>query len=239
MTDRPDSRLVQILAVAGGIVFALLVVVVFIWLGDDGNGAAVTTSTAAGTTTTTSGTATTTTGTTTAGPTTTAASTTTGVSTTTIPFEGDVITQTNQTTTGDPGPNLTDVRVGDHPDEGFVRVVFDLTGSGEPYFIVGYEAGPFMETSGDTVPVEGGAFLVVRFSPARIVDIETLEPTYTGDEELHPGFDPIVEIQFIDDFEAMMTWVIGLTAQRPFTVAIFQGDSAGGPGLRLVVDIAK
>jgi len=238
MTSRADSRLVQVLAVLGGIAFALLVVVVFIWLSDEGDGSAVTTSTVAGTTTTTTGTTTTTPGATTAGPTTTAATTTTG-SATTVPFEGDVITLTNQTTTGDPGPNLTDVRFGDHPDEGFVRVVFDLTGSGEPYFIVGYEPGPFMETSGDTVEVEGSAFLVVRFSPARIVDIDTLEPTYTGDEELHPGFDPIVEIQFIDDFEAMMTWVIGLTAERPFRVEVFQGDSAGGDGIRLVVDIAK
>ena len=232
MTSRDNQRLINILAVLGGVIFALIVVVVFIWLSDDDDGGAVTTVTTSATTTTTAAvTTTTTTATTTtaeATTTTTAASTTT-----TIPFDGDTTTKTNETVSGNPGPNLTDVRVGDHPEDGFVRVVFDLTGEGQPWYIVGYETPPFFATSGDEVDVEGTAFLAVHISPARRHDIDTFDLVYLGPEEFDPGFEPIVEIQFIDDFEATMQWVIGLDAERPFTVAVLQDP------LRLVIDIAK
>lgn len=228
MTSNRDSRLVNVLAVLGGIVFALFVVVLFIVFSGDGIDNAVTTT--AGTpssvaTTTTSGGGSTTTGAVT--------TTTTDATPTTTGFEGDTETKTNNTLDGDPGPNLTDVRVGDHPDEGYVRVVFDLTGQGNPTYVVGYEDGPFMETSGDTVEVDGDAFLAVHISPARLHDIDSGDPTYTGDLELDPGVSPIVQVKFIDDFEASMTWVIGLDSERPFTVRVFQDP------LRVIVDIAK
>lgn len=231
MTAPDNQRLYNILAVLGGVVFALLVVVVFIWLSDDDDGGPVTTVTTSPTTTTTA-LATTTTNiatTTTSGVTTTTASATS----TTIAFEGDTTTKTNETITGAPGPYLTDVRVGDHPEDGFVRVVFDLTGDGTPWYIVGYESPPFLETSGDEVEVAGSAFLAVHISPARRHDIDTFDLIYPGPEEFDPGYDPIVEIQFIDDFEATMQWVIGLESEHPFTVAVLQDP------LRLVIDIAK
>ncbi|MEX0825500.1 MAG: hypothetical protein WD184_01895 [Acidimicrobiia bacterium] len=228
MTSNSDSRLVNVLAVLGGIVFALFVVVLFIVFSGDGIDTAATTT--AGTpssvaTTTTSGEGSTTTGADT--------TSTTDATSTTSAFGGDTETKTNDTLDGDPGRNLTDVRVGDHPDEGYVRVVFNLTGEGSPNYVVGYEDGPFMETSGDTVEVDGEAFLVVHISPARLHDIDSGDPTYTGDLELDPGINPIVQVKFIDDFEASMTWVIGLDAERPFTVRVFQDP------LRVIVDIGK
>jgi hypothetical protein len=174
--------------------------------------------------------ATTTTPTTTAAPTTIATTTTTLAPTTTV-FVGGIETVSNLEVEGTPGPNLTDVRVGDH--DGFVRVVFDLTGEGTPFYIVGYEVPPFLATSGDAVPVEGAAFLSVRISPALRYDIDTMVPTYTGDLVLQPGLGPVDQIVFIDDFEASMWWVIGLGGQRAFTVEVLQDP------LRLVVDIAK
>lgn len=228
MTSKPDSPLVNLLAVIGGVLFALLVVVVFIWFSDEGIDSAVTSTSGAPTSTVTSTTPGTTT-TTTPGTTT----TTTGASTSSIAFAGDTATKSNEDLEGDPGPQLTGVRVGDHPEDGYVRVVFDLTGDGSPLYVIGYEDGPFQETSGDTVEVDGAAYLVVHISPARLHDIDTGEPTYTGAEEFDPRADPIVEIQFIDDFEASMTWVIGLTSERPFIVRVFQDP------LRVVVDIAK
>lgn len=229
MSSRDNQRLYNILAVIGGVIFALLVVVVFIWLsGDDDGGSPVTTVTTSPATTTTGATTTTAAVTTTTEP---ASTTTVAPTTTTIAFEGDTSTKTNDTITGNPGPNLTDLRVGQHP--GFVRVVFDLTGDGQPLYIVGYQDPPFMEVSDDEVEVDGNAFIYVNISPALTHDIDTFEPTYTGDEELRPGFDPIVEIQFIGDFEAVMEWVIGLDSERPFTVEILQDP------LRLVIDIAK
>jgi hypothetical protein len=227
MSSRDNQRLYNILAVIGGVIFALLVVVVFIWLSNDDDGSAVTTIPTSPTTTTT-GATTTTSVTTTTEP---ASTTTAAPTTTTIAFEGDISTKTNDTISGDPGPNLTDVRVGQHP--GFVRIVFDLTGDGQPQYIVGYEDPPFVETSGEEVDVDGNAFIYVNISPALTHDVDTFEPTYTGDEELRPGFAPIVEIQFLGDFEAVMEWVIGLDSERPFTVEILQDP------LRLVIDIAK
>jgi hypothetical protein len=230
MTSKPDSHLVNLLAIIGGVVLALLVVVAFILLSGDGIDNAATTTTEAITTSVPAATTTVPSSTTTAP----GSTTTTGGSTSTIPpFDGDVATKSNDTVDGNPGPNLTNVRVGDHPEDGYVRVVFDLTGNGTPLYIIGYETGPFVETSGDTVEVAGAAFLVVHISPARRHDIDSGELTYQGEEEFDPGADPIVEIQFIDDFEASMTWVIGLTGEKPFKVQVFQDP------LRVVVDIAK
>ena len=226
-----DNRLTNILAVLGGVVFALVVVVVFIWLSNDDDGTALTTVTTSANTTTTAPATTTTAATTTTGESTTTTGATT--TTTTIAFDGDTAAKSNFTITGEPGPYLTDVRIGDHPDDGFVRVVFDLTGEGQPFYVIGYADPPFLQVSGDEVPVDGNAFIHVVISPALTHDIDTFEPVYTGDEELIPGFDPIVEIQYLGDFEATMEWVIGLTAERPFTVAILQDP------LRVVIDIGK
>jgi hypothetical protein len=210
------------------VIFALLVVILFIWLGNDDDGSAVTTVTTTATTTTVPPTTTTAPATTTSSE----ATTTSAAPTTTIPFEGDTSPKINETASGTPGPNLTDVRIGDHPEDGFVRVVFDLTGEGTPFYVVGYQDPPFSDMESE-VAVDGTAFIHVTISPALTFDIDTFEPTYTGDDELFPGFDPITEIQFLTDFEATLEWVIGLSAERPFTVEILQDP------LRVVIDIAK
>lgn len=221
MTARPRPSLL-IPALSGVLVAVIALLIVVLMTSDDDP--VDTTTTAVATTTTSTIAATSST----EGTTTTAATTSTGVSTT---VAGSTGTVTNTEITGSPGPNLTDVRIGDH--DGFVRIVFDLTGDGNPMYIIGYEQAPFLATSGDPVPVEGAAFLVVHLSPARRYDIDTLVPTYTGDLVLEPGFDPIEQIVFIDDFEAAMQWVIGLDAEHPFTVEVLQDP------LRVVVDVEK
>ena len=169
--------------------------------------------------------------TTTAAPTTVATTTTTLAPTTTV-FIGGIETVTNLEPEGTPGPNLTEVRVGDQ--DGFVRVVFDFTGTGTPIYEVGYADPPFAGGgSGAEVPVLGSAFLKVQVMPGIRFDMDSGTLVYLGDTMIDPGLDPIVEIQFIDDFEANMVWVIGLTSERPFTVDVLQDP------LRLVIDIAK
>ena len=226
MTGRPKNSLAIPLLV--GILVALLAVFAVVVL-SGGDDTATTTSTTAATTT--SEATTTTEGSVTTGATTTTADTTTTSGATTTTFPGGTATVTHTDITGEPGANLTDVRIGDH--EGFVRVVFDLTGNGTPFYIVGYETPPFTATSGDPVPVEGSAYLAVHLFPARRFDMDTLELTYEGDLVIDPGLDPIEQIVFVDDFEATMLWVIGLTAEKPFTVDVLQDP------LRLVIDIAK
>lgn len=227
MTSRPRTSLFVPALIGLAVAMAALVAIVVVNRGDDAT--AITTlpdtTTTSGAPTTTTSTASTTTD---AGVTTSGASTTVATTTT---FPGGTATVTNTELSGDPGPNLTGVRVGDH--DGFVRVVFDLTGDGTPMYIVGYESPPFVATSGDAVPVGGSAYLVVHLSPALRYDIDTSVPTYTGDLVLVPGYAPIEQIVFIDDFEAAMQWVIGLDAAHPFTVDVLQEP------LRLVIDIAK
>lgn len=158
--------------------------------------------------------------------------TTTEPTTTTSGFVGDTTTKSNDTPEGSPGPTLTDVRIGDH--EGFVRVVLDFTGDGVPTYEVGYATPPFAGGgSGEEVPVLGSAYLKVRVMPGIRFDPNSGTLVYTGDTTLVPELDPIVEIQFIDDFESTMEWVVGLTSERPFTVTVLEGP------LRLVIDIAK
>jgi len=132
---------------------------------------------------------------------------------------------------GSPGPNLTDVRVGEHPT--FTRVVFDFTGDGVPLFTVGYSTGPSFSGSGggDAVSVDGNAYLTVSVYPGITYDIDTYAPTYAGPTTLDPGFGPIAEIAVVDDFEADMLWVIGLTEQKGFEVTTLTGP------VRLVIDI--
>lgn len=235
MTTPPDPRRtsVTIIALLAGLVLGLVILLLVFVLFDDDGGAPSTTAAATTTPTTTAPTTgtPTTQGTTTAGPTTTTTTTTTQATTTTTfgttgDKEGDG--------EGQPGGHLTDVRVGDH--DGFTRVVFEFDGTGIPMYRVAYADPPFF-TSGEgaEVPVDGAFFLQVLAFPGRVVDIEDpdLPRTYPGPDRFEPGLGVIAEIVLIDDFEAAMTWVIGLSAEKGFTV-----DTLTDP-VRLVIDIGK
>jgi len=163
------------------------------------------------------------------------ATTTTAIATTTTstaPFPGDTSTKTHPTVDGQPGPTLTDVRFGDHGT--FVRAVFEFIGSGTPRYTIGYADPPFLGGgSGEEVPVSGAAFIEVQIQPGALYDTDTGDLVYPGDTTIDPGMSPFVQVQFIDDFETYMTWIIGLTGEKPFTVDVLQNP------LRIVIDIAK
>jgi hypothetical protein len=94
-------------------------------------------------------------------------------------------------------------------------VVFTFT-LAMPDWTVGYQSGPLeLQPSGQPVSVAGGAFLVVRFDHASAFTVPT-----------SPAIDsPIVrEIRKTQDFEGVVTWVIGLDTQRAFGVST---DAAG------------
>lgn len=221
MTAKPRPSLLVPAMV--GVLVAVIAVLVAVLLTRDDDGAAATTTTASTSVPSTTAPDITTTQATTTTTTTTAAVTTT--------LAGGIETVTNPAISGTPGPNLTDVRVGDH--DGYVRIVFDLTGNGTPMYVIGYESPPFIATSGEAIPVAGAAFLAIHLTPASTYDIDTAVLTYTGDRVLEPGYAPVSQIVLIDDFEAVSHWVIGLDAQRPFTVDVLQDP------LRVVIDIAK
>jgi hypothetical protein len=123
---------------------------------------------------------------------------------------------------------LRDVRTASQ--EGFDRIVFEFEGSAVPGYRVEYIDSPAVQCgSGEPVKVAGAALLQVRLSPAQ-AHTEAGEPT-VRERERRPGLPVIQEIKSVCDFEADVTWVLGLAARSRFRV-----QELAGPA-RLVIDI--
>ena len=138
--------------------------------------------------------------------------TTTTASTTTTAFDG-ATTPTSVAATATQVALLTDVQVGD----GVVTFTFR---EGTPGADVGYVDPPITQDgSGNEIAVAGAAFLNVRMEPGSGVDLsgEEFEETYTGPERI-AGTGVIAEAVRTGDFEANLTWVIGLDEERPYRV---------------------
>jgi hypothetical protein len=121
------------------------------------------------------------------------------------------------------GGDLSDVRtVRDLVVEGEgctdrVELVFV---SGVPGYRVEYQAGPFTQDgSGRPVSVAGSAFVVVRLEPANSYDFERGVEVYAGERDItSTGTRFVRQVVNTGDFEAVMTWIVGLSARVPFTV---------------------
>jgi hypothetical protein len=93
-----------------------------------------------------------------------------------------------------------------------------------PGYTVQYRTAAEAQTedaSGRHIPIAGKAFLVVRLEPAATADLSGANPesTYTGPSKLRPaGLRTVQEVAKTGDFEGVLTWVIGLSDERPFTV---------------------
>jgi hypothetical protein len=128
---------------------------------------------------------------------------------------------------------LVDVKIGRH--EGFDRVVFTFRGNGVPGFRVEYVNPPITEdASGEVVEVDGGAFLFVRTEPASAYDMEAGKASYTGSDHLEGsevGTSEVQEVVKTGDFEAVLSWVVGLADRVDFRV-----DTLTNPG-RIVIDV--
>ena len=128
------------------------------------------------------------------------------------------------------GALLVDVRAARH--EGFDRIVFEFQG-GLPGYRVEYQAPPILgDASGEPVEIAGNAFLRIRFEPAAAHDPNTGDPTYSGPRELSPGLPSLVEAQETGDFEAVLTWVLGLNQETDFLV-----HPLGDP-FRIAIDVS-
>ena len=125
---------------------------------------------------------------------------------------------------------LVDVRVGEH--SGFDRVVFEFADDLPGYSVKYVELPVAEDGSGESVELPGAeAAVQVVFTPASGFDLEAGEETYTG-----PGTvtnDQTVEITGVassGDFEAMLSWAVGLRHEVPFEVTKLDSPA------RLVVD---
>lgn len=120
---------------------------------------------------------------------------------------------------------LTGVRTGSQPCAD--RVVFEFRDGLPPAYSIAFEPGPFTRgESGQPLDVQGNTFLVVRFPHASGVDLtDPATPlTYTGPESIVPtGLVHVREVRRLEDFEAVLVWVIGVDGTRPFKVGVLEG----------------
>jgi hypothetical protein len=75
--------------------------------------------------------------------------------------------------------------------------------------------------SGSKVALKGKAFLVVRFTPASGADLSggTFTLVYRGPRRMQPAAPgPVQEVVRTGDFEAVLSWAVGLDKHRPYHI---------------------
>jgi len=169
-----------------------------------------------------------------AGTTTATAPTTTAEQTQTDPLAGAGTTAVVATSTAKATSLLERVAIGHH--EGYDRVVFQFRDEGLPGYRVEYVQPPLQEDgSGAPVDVAGKAFVVVRMEPASGFDLNSGEGelVYKGPKRIsggEAGATVVNEVVRTGDFEAVLSWAIGLESKTDFRVT-----TAASPS-RLIVD---
>jgi hypothetical protein len=149
------------------------------------------------------------------------------------PLEGAGTTPVQGAANGSDIALLERVAVGRH--EGYDRVVFEFKNV-LPGYSVKYTTEPLKEDgSGNPVHVQGAAVVVVRMEPASGFDLNTGEGvmTYKGPRRFEgsaSGTSVVQELVRTGDFEAVLSWAIGLSDKVDFRV-----QTATSPP-RLIVD---
>jgi hypothetical protein len=134
-----------------------------------------------------------------------------------------------ETPTPDIAPALLrEVRTARHP--GFDRITFEFTGDRLPGYRVAYLAGPAHDCgAGEPKEVAGNAVLEVDLRPAN-AHTEEGQPTIPF-RERRLDLPVLKEIERTCDFEAVVTWALGVSEAKRFRVI----ELSGPP--RLAVDI--
>lgn len=149
------------------------------------------------------------------------------------PLEGAATTPVEVAASGSDTALLERIAVGRH--EGYDRVVFQFQNA-LPGYKVEYVQPPLTEDgSGKPVSVKGSAIVSVRMEPASGFDLNTGEGvlTYKGPKRIDgssAGASVVQELVRTGDFEAVLTWAIGLSDTVDFRV-----QTATSPD-RLIVD---
>ncbi|MBI2764561.1 MAG: hypothetical protein HYX53_01480 [Chloroflexi bacterium] len=130
-----------------------------------------------------------------------------------------------------PQPQLQDVRMGVHPEQGgWDRIVFEFKG-GLPGARIEYIDQAVACGSGKSVTVEGTARLSVRFDSAANHDAAG-KPTFASQSVDGPGKTILGAVQTCD-FEGVVTWVAGISGKQNFKVTTLQDPP------RLVIDVKQ
>lgn len=123
------------------------------------------------------------------------------------------------------------VRVGQH--EGYDRVVFDFDDTGTPTYLVRYVDTPVADGSGDTVEVQGDAYLEVLVTNVSIPQDGQSPPADPGPADLAGTVFAEANAIF-GGFEGYGQSFIGVNGEdRPFRVGLESSPT------RLVIDVAR
>jgi hypothetical protein len=125
-------------------------------------------------------------------------------------------------------PELVAVRAAHHP--GFDRVVFEFRGS-LPSHSVGYVSSLTEDPSDKPVHLAGGAIIRVVFKGANAHD-ESGATTVTPAGRFAPGLPSLKEVAPAGDFEAVVTYGLGVDHRVPFKVLELRDPS------RVAIDIS-
>jgi hypothetical protein len=129
------------------------------------------------------------------------------------PFEGTAGIVARDAGVGAPAL-LRDVRSARHV--GYDRVVFEFS-EGLPNYHVAYVDRPVRKCgSGDPTAVAGDAWLEVRFNPANAHDERGATTVHELERQTKLGV--LLELEQTCDFEAHVTWVLGLAKPNRYRV---------------------
>ncbi len=126
-----------------------------------------------------------------------------------------------------PPVTLRDVRTA--RNEGFDRTVFEFEGTQVPGYHVEYVDSPVRHcASGETVQLAGQGWLQVRLQPAQA---HAEGKVTVAQRERKPALAVLQELELTCDFEADVTWVLGVKAPNKYRVMELREPT------RLVVDV--
>ncbi len=117
------------------------------------------------------------------------------------------------------------------PRDGYDRLVLEFTDT-VPSYTIGYRPLPaHADGSGDEIPLPGAStFVQVTLIGATGGGWGGVERTYFGPSTLTADTAVVTETTRAGDFEAVLTWVVGMRSEVPFLVSELDGPP------RLVID---
>jgi hypothetical protein len=128
--------------------------------------------------------------------------------------------------------HLAAVRLG--PRDGYDRLVLEFTDL-VPGYQIGYRPLPIQaDPSGTDIPLPGASAAVrITLTSATAAGWSTGERTYFGPSTITADTAVVTEAKAAGDFEAVLSWVVGLRSEVPFLVTVLDGPP------RLVVDFQQ
>lgn len=108
--------------------------------------------------------------------------------------------------------------------DGSDRITFEFQPQADapakpPWHYVSFTDQLVTEGEGRPVEVDGEAFVVVSFQAVGTdLSGEVPEPVYTGEQRFTPGFGTLKEAVMLGDFEAQVSWGLGLSEKTCYRI---------------------